>query len=239
MARKKSSLILCVLLVIGFSMNQEAVAQKAEPFQALSGYVVDERFSALRREPSVKGPIIERFRLGRFVAVLKEKRVSDGVTFVRVAPTRRTRGWLPELAVALPAKAGDDRRLLGLVEAADGFARLHLAHIFVAHFDRSPLRPKALLILGQEAEAAAQGLSDQAGRRLGANSSDAPLSKRHLALSFDGLDRYNRLGVLFDYDESGNKYVYDGWAYREILARYAKSDEAMRAAERLERSAKK
>lgn len=239
MARKEPQFIVCLLLVVGLSANREAIAQQPQPFQALSGYVVDERFSALRREPSLKGPIIERLRIGRFVAVLKEKRVSDGATFYRVAPTRRTRGWLHELAVALPAKAGDDRRLLSLIEAAEGFARLHLAQIFVTHFDRSPLRSKALWILGQEADAAARSLSDQAGRRLSASANGTAVQKRHLFLSFDGLDRYNRLGVLFDYDESGHKYVYDGWAYREILTRYPKSDEAAKAAERLERSGKK
>jgi hypothetical protein len=220
-------------------MSRNVGAQKSEGFQALSGYVVDERFSALRREPSVKGPIIERFRLGRFVAVLKDKRVSDGATFYRVASTRRTRGWLHESALALPSKAGDDRRLLSLIEAAEGFDRLHLAHVFVTHFNRSPLRPKALMILGQEAEAAARSLSDQAGRRLSGSSNGASSLKRQLFLNYDGLDRYNRLGVLFDYDESGSRYAYDGWAYREIVARYPKSDEATTAAERLQVSTKK
>ncbi len=52
-------------------------------------------------------------------------------------------------------------------------------------------------------------------------------------LSFNGLDRYNRAGVTFDYDEARDLIVYDGAAYRELLRRYPRSAEAAIARERL------
>jgi hypothetical protein len=47
------------------------------------------------------------------------------------------------------------------------------------------------------------------------------------------LDRYNRLGITFLYDENEDRLRYDGWAYREVLARYPQSAEAAVARERL------
>jgi len=238
MAARHYRLIAYAVVIFAAFRPSYAWGQKlSEGFRAAPGYVVDERFSALRREPRLTGRIIERLRLGRFVAVLKTKRVADGVVFCRVATTRRTRGWLNELAVALPSRAGDDQRLLALIEAAEGFTRLHLAHIFVTYFNRSRLRPKVLLILGEEAEEAARHLSEQARKRLSRDPVDSSVSQRHLYLSYEGLDRYNRLGILFDYDAAAGQYIYDGGAYRELMARYPTSEEALKAAERLKRQA--
>ncbi|MCS6816385.1 MAG: hypothetical protein N0A16_10605 [Blastocatellia bacterium] len=222
-----------LLLVYGLGLSAVAWGQSAASFRALSGYVVDERFSALRREPRLNGRLIARLRVGRFVAVLNERREADGTVFHRVATTRRTRGWLHERAFVMPARRGDDQRLLELIEQAEGFRRLQLARILVAHFERSPLRPRALLILAEEAERAAQELTARLRRQWGAPDPASATLRRQWFLNDVSLDRYNRLGITFVYDEGADRLRYDGWAYRELLARYPQSAESTVARERL------
>ncbi len=221
-----------LLLVLGFGWLHLAWGQRGPTFRALSGYVVDEQFSALRHEPTVKGRILQRLRIGRHVAVLKERRQAEGMTFYRVAVTRRTRGWIHERAIVMPARRDDDRRLLDLVERATGFLRLQLAWILIAHFERSPLRPRALMILAEEAERAAQELTAQLRRKF-RDLEATPELRRQLYLNDVSLDRYNRLGITFEYEESADRLRYDGWAYRELLARHPQSAEALVARERL------
>lgn len=193
---------------------------------------MDEQFSALRREPTLRGRILHRLRVGRRVAVLNERRQAEGAVFYRVAVTRRTRGWIHERAIVMPARRNDDRHLLDLIERAAGFRRLQLAWILIAHFERSPLRPRALLILAEEAERAAQELTAQLRRKF--RDLDAtPALRRQLYLNDASLDRYNRVGITFEYEESADRLRYDGWAYRELLARHPQSAEAIVARERL------
>jgi hypothetical protein len=54
-------------------------------------------------------------------------------------------------------------------------------------------------------------------------------------LNYSGLDRYRRLGVVFDFDPETESYRYDGAAFREILRRHPRSPEAAEARKRLER----
>ena len=223
-------LIVCCGLVTDVTGQQ---AKAASSFHALPAYVVDEHFSALRREPKLTGRIIERMRLGRFIAVLPQRRRGDGLMFYRVAISRRRRGWVCERAFVLAGRPGHDARLLRLIEEAEGFHRLVLAHLLVTQFPRSSLRPQALLIFGEEAEKAAEALSRQVRRREPAIAADEGLSPRQWYLNDERLDRYNRLGVMFEYDETLRTYRYDGWSYREILRRYPTSAEALRAAQRL------
>ncbi|MBV9925687.1 MAG: hypothetical protein JOZ96_11770 [Acidobacteria bacterium] len=49
-----------------------------------------------------------------------------------------------------------------------------------------------------------------------------------------GLDRYRRLGVVFDFDATSKSYRYDGAAFREILRKHPRSPEAAEARKRLE-----
>jgi hypothetical protein len=221
-------------VVLSLGVSSVAWGQRATSFRALSGYVVDEQFSALRREPRLNGRIIERLRVGRWIAVLPERRQADGAVFYRVATTRRTRGWLHEQAFVMPARRGDDRRLLERIERAEGFRRLQLAHMLIAHFERSPLRPRALLILAEEAERAAQELTARVRRRVGDPEAASAALRRQLFLNDASLDRYNRLGITFVYDEDADRLRYDGWAYRELLARYPRSVEAAAARARLQ-----
>lgn len=224
------------LLIVWCGLVASVTGQQtkaASSFHALPAYVVDEHFSALRREPKLTGRIIERMRLGRFIAVLPQRRRSDGLTFYRVAISRRRRGWVCERAFVLAGRPGHDARLLRLIEEAEGFPRLVLAHLLVTQFRGSPLRPQALLIFGEEAEKAAETLSRQVRRREPPIAAYEGLSPRQWHLNDERLDRYNRLGIMFEYDEALGAYRYDGWSYREILRRYPTSGEALRAAQRL------
>jgi hypothetical protein len=86
-----------------------------------------------------------------------------------------------------------------------------------------------LLILGKAVEAVADRLTREAKRRIGDEESIGGLKRRFYFLNYAGLDRYNRLGVTFDYDEAEDRMIYDGKAYRELLRRYPHSGEAREA----------
>jgi hypothetical protein len=155
--------------------------------------------------------------------------------FYRVAVTRRTRGWIHEAALAVPGRAGQDTHVLKLIESSgDSLDRITLCRIFIERFSRSPLVPRALLALGQEADRAAISLGQRARRRLEnlhENSMSADL--RDYYLNDPGLDRYSRLRINFDFIGSTAEFVYDGEAFRELLMRFPKSDEASQARKRL------
>jgi hypothetical protein len=52
-------------------------------------------------------------------------------------------------------------------------------------------------------------------------------------LNYNGLDRYRREGVVFDFDAAAGQFRYDGAAFREILRRHPHSPEASEARKRL------
>jgi hypothetical protein len=172
---------------------------------------------------------------GRMVAITGTKRTPDGLTFYRVAVTRRTRGWLQSEAVVAPSRANDDERLLRLIRGSEDFDRLVRARIFLDLFSRSPLRPTVLMLYAEAAEAAASRLSREAGRRLDEREMAAggapPFS---YFLNYNGLDRYNRQGISFVYDRTSKQFHYDGESWREILRRYPRSPEAAEARKRLD-----
>lgn len=195
--------------------------------------VVDERLAALRDAPRPTANLIQRLGRGRFVAVAGE-RASGGVTYLRVHVTSRTSGWLQSEAVVRPSRAGDDARLLRLVRGSADFDRLARAHLLLESFPRSTLRPAALLILGDAAAESAERLTREARRRLDPaemQAGGAPAASYYL--NYNGLDRYRRLGVVFDFDPASQSYRYDGAAFREILRRHPRSPEAEEARRRL------
>ena len=138
-------------------------------------------------------------------------------------------------AIARLGNAVDGEKLLAAIaEAKDDITKARIARLCADSMRSSPtIAPRALLALGQAAEHAADKLSRDADRRLGDNLPDASVSKRDFVLSFNELDRFNRAGVTYDYDEAKDKIVYDGAAYRELLRRYPRSAEAAQARERL------
>jgi hypothetical protein len=166
-------LTLCLLLFL-FDPNTLLAQQRKPPAGGRLAVVVDERLAALRSTPQLNGRLVQRLSRGRLVAVRSFKTSADGITFVLVNVSRRTHGWIQRDAVVSPSRAGDDRKLLTLVQRSSGFDRIARARIFLDHFTRSPLRPEVLLLLGDTAEALAEKLSLDAIRRLKDDPGDAP-----------------------------------------------------------------
>jgi hypothetical protein len=221
-------------LMLFLSVPSHAQGRRRPPSGGRVGVVVDERLSALRDGPELSANLLRRLGRGRFVSVTGEREGRGGVTFLRVAVTSRTGGWVQREALARPARAGDDARLLRLIQGSADFDRLARARIFLEAFPRSALRPAVLLILGDAAEEAADKLSREARRRLDPREMEAggapPAS---YFLNYNGLDRYRRQGVVFDFDDASGQFRYDGAAFREILRRHPHSPEASEARRRL------
>src|SRR5690348_5416881 len=147
--------------------------QRKPPAGGRLAVVVEERLAALRATPKLNGKLGRRLGRGRMVAIRSAKN-ADGVTFFLVNVTSRTHGWIQREAVASPTRAGDDQRLMRLIENSQGFDRIARARIFLDHFTRSPLHPDVLLLIGDTAEELAAQLSTDATRRLKDDSGDAP-----------------------------------------------------------------
>ncbi len=225
-------LLLCACVL---ALPVETYAQRRRPpgFGARA-VVVDERLAVLRDGPQLSAGLVQRLGRGRMVSVMGAKRTREGITFYRVAVTRRTRGWLQSEAVISPARRGDDERLLNLIRASKDFDRISRSTIFLEMFPASTLRPAVLMILGEAAEEAAQKLSREAARRL---DEDEMKANRAPAFSYfmnyNGLDRYRRQGVDFIFNEATKQYHYDGAGWRELVRRYPRSAEAVAARQRL------
>jgi hypothetical protein len=197
--------------------------------------VIDERLAALRDAPQLTANLVQRLGRGREVSITGARRGAGGLNFYRVAVTRRTRGWLPTEAVASPARAGDDEKLLRLIRGSEEFDRIARARIFLDNFPRSTLRPVVLLLFGDEAEEAAAKLSRDAARRLDERemaAGGAPLESYFL--NFNELDRYNKQGITFVFERAAKRFRYDGESWREILRRHPRSPEAAAARQRLD-----
>jgi hypothetical protein len=195
------------------------------------GIIVDERLAALRRTPQLNGALVRRLSRGRIVSIRASKTTPEGVIFLLVNVTSRTRGWIQREAIVSPARAGDDQCLFDLIEASHGFDQIVRARIFLDHFPRSPLRPKVLLLLANTAEAQAAKLSRDAAKRLNGKPSPAP--EFTYFMNYSGLDRYNRQRVNFIFHAPTKRFHYDGAAWRELLRRHPNSPEAVEARKRL------
>jgi len=223
-------LTLCLLFIL--FVQTTGFAQKKPPTGGRLGVVVDERLAALRATPQLNGRLVRRLSRGRLVAVRSFKTNADGITFVLVNVTRRTRGWIQRDAVASPSRSGDDRKLLTLIQRSTGFDRIARARIFLDLFPRSPLRPEVLLLLGDTAESLAEKLSLDAARRLKDDPGDAPEFSYYL--NYTGLDRYNRQRVNFVFDNATKRFHYNGAAWRELIRVYPRSSAAREARKRLD-----
>jgi hypothetical protein len=166
------------------------------------------------------------------VAVKSMKTNAAGITFFLVNVSSRTQGWIQREAVVSPSRARDDERLLSLIERFQGFDRIARARIFLEHFTRSRFRPAVLLLIGDTAEDVAVKLSADAARRVNDARGEAP--EFTYFLNYTGLDRYNRQGVAFVFNQSTKRFHYDGAAWRELIRKYRDSLEAAEASKRLE-----
>lgn len=202
-------------------------------------FVVDDRLSTLRREPGLQSEVIHRLRLGHAVYIIAKANAEP--RFCRVAVTRRTRGWILESAIALPGKTGEDRRVMKLIEGTkDGLDRISLCRLLIERFSQSQLVPRALLLMGEEADRAALTLTQRARKRLAdASEENWNASARAYFLNDVGLDRYSKLHIVFDFNESTSEYVYDGRAYGDLVRRFPNHEEAGLARERIELVKKK
>ena len=224
----KFKFLASIYLLLTIAAQIEAQKQKAPPGGTLA-IVVDERLSALRTMPHLHASLIRRMGRGRLLAV-KAVRTSQDGTFFLVNASRRTHGWIQREAIVIPSRSGSDISLLSLIKLSSGFDRIVLARIFLDYFAHSPLRAEVFLILGDAAERLSEKLSQDAQRRIGDKSS-APESS--FFLNYSGLDRYNRQGVRFVFDEKTRRLHYDGSAWREIVRRYPRSRQAEEARIRL------
>lgn len=222
-------LTFCIFLIL-FSQGV-SIAQRKPPTGGRLAVVVEERLAALRATPQLNGRLVRRLGRGRMVAIRSAKTGADGITFFLVNVTSRTHGWIQREAVVSPTRAGDDQRLLRLIERSRGFDRISRARIFLDHFTRSPLRPEVLLLLGDTAEELAAQLSADAARRLKDDPGEAPEFSYYL--NYTGLDRYNRQRVNFIFDKSTKRFHYDGAAWRELIRHYPRSSAASEARKRL------
>ena len=219
-------LTLCLVL---FLLNSSSILaqQRKPPAGGRLAIVVDERLAAVRATPQLSGRLVRRLSRGRLVAVRSIKSSADGITFFLVNVSSRTHGWIQREAVVSPSRAGDDERLHTLIERSQGFDRLARARIFLDHFLPSRLRPQVLLLIGNTAEELAAKLSNDAASRLKQDRGDAP--EFSYFLNYTGLDRFNRQGITFVFDQSTKRFHYDGAAWREVLRRYPHSPAAAEA----------
>ncbi len=192
--------------------------------------VADERLAVLRQMPAFDAPLLRRLSRGRRVVILGTRRSREGVEFCRVAITRRTRGWLQCASLLFPARAGEDARLLRLIESAEGFERIARSQVFLKYLWRSSLQPVVLAAAAEAADRVAIELTRDARSKLSESrlaGSSAPAFTYYL--NYSGLDRYNRQGVIFIYDQRANCFYYNGAHWRKILRRYPLSPEAQKA----------
>lgn len=227
----------CALLGLACALSVDASARKKRrpPAGGRVAVVADERLAVLREAPELTAALVRRLGRGSFVAVTGVRESTDGVRFCRVVVTRRTSGWVPADALVTPGRAGDDARLLRLARASEGFEQIARALLLLENFPRSPLRPAALLLLGDAAADAAPRLTREARRRLDERELAAVgAPARSYFLNYGGLDRFRRQGVVFTFDEAAKEFRYDGWAWREILRRHPRSPEADEARRRLQ-----
>lgn len=226
-----ASFTVCILL----SLSSTAAQKRHPPEGGQRAVVVDERLAVLRDAPDFSANLLQRMSRGRMVAIHGAKRTGDGVTFYRVAVTKRTGGWIQSEAVVSTVRKDDDERLLRLIQNSEDFDRLIRARIFLDVFQKSPLRPTVLLLFGEAAEKAAARLSHDASRRLDEKemlAGGAPLFSYFL--NYNGLDRYRRQGIVYVYDRATKQYHYDGASWREVVRRYPRSAEAEEARKRLD-----
>lgn len=216
--------------------NTTLVAQsRRAPEGGQRAVVVDERLAVLRDAPDFSANLLQRMSRGRTVAIRGAKRAPEGVTFYRVAVTRRTVGWIQSEAVVSLVRKDDDERLLRLIQNSEDFDRIIRARIFLDLFQRSALRPQVLMLYAEAAEKAAGRLSRDAARRLDEKemaAGGAPVFSYFL--NYNGLDRYRRQGITFVFDRAARRFHYDGASWREILRRYPRSPEAVEARKRLD-----
>jgi hypothetical protein len=227
-----------IVLNLTFLLSIQVMAKRIVFVPGQRAVVFDERISALRAQPDLKAPLRQRLRRGRVVGIIGAAKNRSGARFLRVAISRNTRGWILADAVARRGDLADAERMMGLIEeTGDDFTKMRLARLCADEYRATKFAPRALLLLGKAAEGVADRLTREAKRRIGNEESIGGLKRRFYFMNYAGLDRYNRIGVTFDYDETEDRMIYDGKANRELLRRYPRSAEASVVREKLDQDA--
>ncbi|MEO7658025.1 MAG: hypothetical protein ABIV48_00290, partial [Pyrinomonadaceae bacterium] len=159
----------------------------------------------------------------------------DGVKFFRVTAPPANFGWVQADAVFGDFRPGDEERFARLAQAASGFEQLEIAMEFFRLYPNSKFRSSLLLLYGDLLEEVAVKLSKDATSRLSRKemaASGAPLHSYYL--NFVSLDRYRKLKIFFVFNSAARQFHYDGAAWKEIVAKYPGSPEAVEAQKRLD-----
>jgi hypothetical protein len=231
-----SSLAIIFLLTnTVFAAGASSKSLKKTGTKSFLAYVFDDRFSVVRTRPDADAPFLRRLRVGHRVYLVAANPSSQESKYRRVVVSRHLSGWMLVAAVAAPAVAGDDERLFRYAQLQTREKALLALRILTTHFDRTPLRPAALLHLGQLAEEEAGQLSSRANRTLIREESVLPenLDGRDLFANYRGLDHWSSNGIHFVYQGKKSGFVYRGEAYREIVKKYPNAPEVAKARERL------
>ncbi|MGB7621590.1 MAG: hypothetical protein WBN92_04495 [Terriglobia bacterium] len=231
----RSLVIILLFTTPVFGAKSPSNPLKKTGTKSFLAYVFDDRFSVVRAQPDVEAPFLRRLRVGHRVFLVAGASRSQESKFRRVVVSRNLSGWMLAAAVAAPGLAGDDERLFRYAHSQSREKALMALRILLTHFDRTPMRPAALLRLGQLAEEEAGQLSVRANRTLTREESTLPdnLEERDLFANFRGLDHLASNGIRFVYQRETDRFVYKGDAYREIVKRFSSSTEAASARERL------
>jgi hypothetical protein len=201
--------------------------------------VIDETLSVLRAKPSLFAEPIQRMRRGRKVQI-QAVTEADGVKFYKVTAPPTSFGWVQSEAVFGKFRAADEQRLAALVQASTGFEQLEVATEFLNLFGDSTLRPSILLLFGDLMEETAAKLSRDALSKLSRKEMAATAAPLHsYYLNFVSLDRYRKLGVTFRFNTATRQFHYDGQSWRELVAKYPASPEAIEAKKRLDSAREK
>jgi hypothetical protein len=196
--------------------------------------VVDETLSVLRKNPSLFSESVHRMQRGRKVQI-QAVTEADGVKFYKVSAPPSNFGWVQADAVFGKFRAGDEERLARLVQALDGFDQVEAAAEFFSLFPDSKLRPTILLLYGDILEEWAAKHTKDANSQLKRTEMAASAAPMHsYYLNFTRLDRFRKLGIIFLFNSSTRQFHYDGSSWKEIVAKFPNSSEAVEAQKRLE-----
>lgn len=187
---------------------QAVTSRNRRPLPGARAIVVDERHSVLRERPDLRAPLRQRLSRGRVVGLLASVVNRKRERFYRISVSRQRTGWIYEAAIVRSGQPAGGRRLRALIdETTDDFARVYLARLCQREFRHHPVASEASAIVALTVERIAERLTSEIRRRIG---DAAPARRRALFLNYRGLDRFNRIGITFDYDEPRDSLVVEG-----------------------------
>lgn len=241
----KLPLVIFLTLMIAFSSanaqrkastaaqpKSKTAAAKPKEFGQI-GIVIDEGLSVLRKQPSLFADIIRRLGRGRKLQIIGSIE-NDGVKFFKVVSQTGDMGWIQSDAVFGKFRDGDDTRLANLARAVDGFDQIEMMVDFFDVFPDSKWTPSVMLLLGDVIEEAAVKLSKEARSQLKSGEMSASAAPVHsYFLNFVRLDRYRKLGIVFNFNPNTRLYHYNGEKWRELIKRFPASPEAAEAEKRI------